>query len=234
MTPPTLNLATMHTSGIEACRLDLYTSDADLDAKYPPDTAAKVRRVRALHQWFLSRPSASDAECVREAVGRFGVSRPTAYDDLRILKALLPHMAQASKDFHRWRYGEMILATYEMARARADTRTMERAATSYARYHAIDREDTKDIPVDQLIPQGFYPVSDPSVLGIKPIPNLRERQRHLLEKYLRETQDIEDIDYEPVDLDEAALFAPLDPLDIKPSALNPKPATDPLLTIDDS
>ena len=198
-------------SGLDACTADLYTSESELRAKYPAELADKVIRVRALHQWFLANPSAKDAECVRECVSRFGVSRPTAYSDLRILKSLLPFISQSSKDFHRWRYSEMILDTFNMSKNRADTRTMERAATSYARYTGIDKEEKTDIPIDQLLPQPFVATDDPSVLGIKPIPNLRERQKSLLEKYIKESADIEDIEFDPVDLEEDALFAPLLP-----------------------
>ena len=201
----------MHISGLEACRQHLYTSEAELTKLYPADICQKILRVRALHQYMLSNPGARDSTIVRECTGRFGVSRPVAYDDLSILKTLLPHITQASKDFHRWRYNEMVLQTYEMARLRGDVRTMERAAASLAKYNNIDQEQKSDIPVDQIIPQPFIATDDPSVLGINALPNIRERQRQLLEKYTKETADIEDISYEPADLDEDALFSPLLP-----------------------
>lgn len=193
-------------SALEACRLHLYTPDDQLAEIYPEDIAAKVSRVRALHQWILSNPGAPDAEVVRECVSRFSVSKPTAYSDLRILKILLPMISEASKDFHRWRYLEMILLTFEMSRKRGDTRSMERAATSYAKYTKIDEEEKSDIPVDQIIPQQFIATDDPSVLGIKKIPNIRQKQQELIEKYTKESADIQDIDYEIVDLEEDSLF----------------------------
>lgn len=193
-------------SALDACTTDLYTADDILRQKYPEEIVAKISRIRALHQWFLSNPSASDAQCVRECCSRFAVSRPTAYSDLRILKTLLPHLSQASKDFSRWRYNQMILETYDKAKNRSDTRTMERAASSFARYNNLDQEDKQEVDVDQLATQPFIATDDPSVLGIKKIPNIRERQKKLLEKYLQESADIEDIDFEPVDLEEETLF----------------------------
>ena len=200
-----------HQDALDACRNDLYTPLEGLKCKYSEDIVQKILRVRYLHQYYLSNPGAPDAECVREDVSVHGVSRPTAYSDLRIIKSLLPMMSQANKDFHRWRYEEMILQTYNMAKGRGDTRTMERAATSLAKHTKIAEEESRDIPIDQLLPQPFVPTDDPSVLGIKAIPNIRERQKKLLEKYLKETADIEDIDYEPADLQEDSLFAPLTP-----------------------
>lgn len=206
-----------HQDAFDACRNDLYTPVDDLRVKYSEDIVQKVLRVRYMHQYYLSNPGATDAECVREDVSVHGVSRPAAYSDVRIIKLLLPMIAQASKDFHRWRYEEMILQTYNMAKGRGDTRTMERAATSFAKHTKIAEEESRDIPIDLLLPQPFLATDDPSVLGIKAVPNIRERQKKLLEKYLKETADIEDVEYEPADLLEDRLFAPVDnPADNEP------------------
>ncbi len=103
----------------------------------------------------------------------------------------------------------MTLRTFEIAEARKDARSMAQAAANYARYLNIDKEDESDIPVDQIIPQPFVPTDDPSVLGIRQIPNIRERIRELTEKYIKEIPDIEDIEAEDADLDENNLFGPL-------------------------
>lgn len=192
---------------LDACRADLYTQLSELQRKYPEDLVQKILRIRYMHQYYLSNPGATDADCVREDVSVHSVSRPTAYSDLRVIKLLLPFISQTNKEFHRWRYEEMIMQTYNMARGRGDTRTMERAATSYAKHTRIAEEDSKDIPIDQLLPQPYIPTDDPSVLGIKKIPNLRQRILQLTEKYTKECADIEDIQYEPADLAEDELFS---------------------------
>jgi len=50
------------------------------------------------------------------------------------------------------------------------------------------------------------PPAIPSVLGIQPIPNLKERIHALLDHYRNETMDIEDVEFEPADLEEDKLF----------------------------
>lgn len=85
---------------------------------------------------------------------------------------------------------------------------MEKAAATYAKFLGIDKEQAADIPVEEILVQPFVATDDPSVLGIKPVANIRERQRKLLDKYIQDVADIEDIDFEPVDVDEDALFAP--------------------------
>ena len=196
----------MYDSGLEACRIDLHTAEEELRKKYPALLAEKVLRCRAMHQWILANPAAKDALFIAEDISRHNISRPTAYSDLAIIKALLPMLDKSTRDFHRWRFVEMILKTFEIAEKRKDARTMERAAATFAKFLSVDKEEQNEFPIDKLIPQPFVATDDPSVLGIKPIPNLRDRQRALIEKYSKETADIEDISFEEVDLRESEFF----------------------------
>ena len=100
----------------------------------------------------------------------------------------------------------MILETYQMAKKRKDTKTMERAASSYAKYNRIDLEDEQAVPYDLIVVQPFTATADPSVLGIKPIPNVQEKIQKMIAKYRAETIDIEDVEYEEADLEEDVLF----------------------------
>ena len=70
----------------------------------------------------------------------------------------------------------------------------------------MDLEDEQVVPYDMIVVQPFTATEDPTVLGIKPIPNIREKIRTLLNKYRAENIDIEDIEYEEADLEEADLF----------------------------
>ncbi|GFI38631.1 hypothetical protein EEL52_01680 [Muribaculaceae bacterium Isolate-113 (HZI)] len=47
---------------------------------------------------------------------------------------------------------------------------------------------------------------DPRVLGIEPIPNIAEKISAMIEKYRAETIDIEDVEFEEVDLELDTLF----------------------------
>jgi hypothetical protein len=116
---------------------------------------------------------------VEEIVQRYGISKVTAYADLKIVKSLLPNLSEASRDYHRWRYNEMILETYQMAKKRKDTKTMEKAATSYAKYNRIDVEDETAVPYHMIVVQPFFPTTDPRVVGINPVPNIDERIKKL-------------------------------------------------------
>jgi hypothetical protein len=193
-------------SALEICRTDLFTRESELQERYPQVLVDKVLRIREMYNWFISNPDGTDREFVAELCQRHDISKVTAYADLAIVKTLLPTLATTSRDFHRWRFNEMILATYKMAEKRKDTKTMERAASSYAKHNRIDIEDEQAMPYDMIVPQPFTATDDPRVLGIEPIPNIQDKISAMIQKYRAETIDIEDVQFEEVDLEFPTLF----------------------------
>jgi len=179
---------------------DFFSPEEQLRKEYPEASVERVLRLRALYNWVISNPDCKDKEFVDEAIGRFGIGKTLAYDDLKMIKSVLPNITQASRDYHRWKYNEMILETYQMAKKRKDTKTMERAATSYAKFNNVNVEDEQSVPYDMIVVQPFAATQDPSVLGIKPIPNIEKRIAALIDKYRAESMDIEDIEYEEADI----------------------------------
>ena len=200
-------------NALEVCRTDLFTKEDELRQAYPQILVDKVLRVRDMYNWCIANPDAKDRQFVEQELNRYDISKVVAYSDLGIIKALLPTLATASRDFHRWRYNEMILETYQMAKKRKDTKTMEKAASSYAKYNRIDLEDEQAVPYEMIVVQPFTATSDPTVLGIKPIPNINDKIKAMLNKYRAETIDIEDITYEEADLEEESLFPTVERLD---------------------
>lgn len=195
-------------NALELCRSDLFTKEDELRQAYPQLLVDKVLRVRDMYNWCVANPDAKDRQFVEQELSRYDISKVVAYSDLAIVKTLLPTLATASRDFHHWRYNEMILETYQMAKKRKDTKTMEKAASSYAKYNRIDLEDEQAVPYEMIVVQPFTATSDPTVLGIKPIPNINDKIKAMLNKYRAETIDIEDITFEEADLEEESLFPP--------------------------
>lgn len=184
---------------IEVCKANLFTKEDELRNLYPQTLVDKVLRVREMYNWFISNPDGTDREFVAELLQRHAESKVTAYSDLVIVKSLLPMLGSASRDFHRWRTNEMLIATYKMAEKRKDNKTMERAATAYGKLNRVDLEDEQAIPLDQIIVQPFMATDDPRVLGIEPIPNIADKISAMIEKYRKETIDIEDVEFEEYD-----------------------------------
>lgn len=190
----------------EVARVDLFTAEDELRSRYPDVLVERILRVRDMYLWSTANPEAKDRQFIETDVGRYGISRVTAYADLAVIKTLLPTIGTSTRDYHRWRYNEMIIETYQMAKKRKDTKTMERAASSYAKYNRIDVEDETAVPYDVIVVQPFTATSDPTVLGIKPIPNIQDKIQAMLKKYRAESMDIEDVEYEEADLELDTLF----------------------------
>lgn len=83
---------------------------------------------------------------------------------------------------------------------------MERAAASYAKYNRVDLEDEQTLPYELIVVQPFTATDDPTVLGIKPIPNIQQKISDMIAKYRAETLDIEDVEFEEADLEFDTLF----------------------------
>lgn len=188
-------------NAIDICREYLFEDADSFRNKVSQADFDKIIRCRAMYLWFIEQPHAKDAQFVSEVCNRFKVSRPTAYSDLAVIKVLLPELSKTARAFHRWRALDMILETYNTAKIKGDTRTMEKAASDYAKYTRID-DDSEEIDLSDIQPQPFVPTMDPRVLGIEPIPDLKERKQALLEKYTREIADVQDIGYEEIDLED--------------------------------
>lgn len=196
---------------------DLFTAEPQLRELYNQDQVAHILRLREMYSWFVASPDIKDRQMVVQTIDRFHISRAEAYADLAIVKMLLPLLSSASRDFHRYRANEMLLETYRMAKVRKDTKTMERAAASYAKYNRVDLEDEQTLPYDMIVVQPFTATGDPTVLGLKPIPNLQQKIDKLLAKYRAETIDIEDIEYEEADLEENIYFPSNEPTPHNPN-----------------
>ena len=193
-------------NAIEVCRTELFTKEAELRERYPQAIVDKLLRVREMYNWFIANPDGTDREFVAEVCQRHGIHRTTAYSDLSVVKSLLPMLGSASRDFHRWRTNEMLIATYKMAEKRKDSKTMERAATAYGKLNRVDLEDEQAMPYDLIVPQPFTATDDPRVLGIEPIPNINDKIAAMIDKYRKETIDIEDVEFEEYDLEFDSLF----------------------------
>lgn len=193
---------------IEVCKNDLFTSQDELEQKYNVITVARLMRLRDEYLWVLSNPDFADRQFIDEFNGRTGLKHAQLYSDLNVIKQVIPALTAASRDWHRHKANEMLIETYQLAKRRKDTKTMERAASSYAKYNRVDLEDEQTLPFELIVVQPFMATQDPSVLGIKPIEDVDSVIKRLLEKYTKESADLEDVEYEEADLEEEELWAP--------------------------
>lgn len=195
---------------LEVCRTDLFTDVDTLRQKFPDTIVDRVLRIRDLYNHILSYPETKDKDAVNMLLNHFpGIGKSTAYADLGVIKRLMPLIAQSSRDFNRWQYNEAIWETYRMAKARKDTKTMERCLTSFAKYNGVEKEAETQLPYEKIVPQPFCATLDVRVLGIDPIPDVFNVIERLTKEMAGDNREILDVEAESADLEEDKLFAPL-------------------------
>lgn len=151
----------------------------------------RIVRVRDMYQWWLQYPTKREREVVAEIVARYAINRSSAYRDVAVLRSLLSDLGKLSKDFIRWQFNAMVTEAYAQAKQRGDHAAMIAAADKYAKYNQLDKADSLDIQWDKIVPQPFEVSDDPTVIGFKPIKNLREKIKAKISQYWND--GIEDI-----------------------------------------
>ena len=190
---------------LELCRVHLFDDvDKMRENKLSQQAIDRISRLRAAFTLWNSYPLKKDAE-IRDYIMRFsGVNKTAAYEDIQILKILLGDFAEAPKAYRRFQFNAMVEETYEMAKRRKDPKAMAAISATHGKYNQLDKEDAEKIPWAEIVVQPFEPTSDPTVIGIKPVANIREKIAAMKKKYMSDIA--EDIDYEDVDFDEDKYF----------------------------
>lgn len=166
----------------------------------------RIIRVREMYNYWLSNPAMRDRQLRDTIMSRYEVAQSTAYSDITVLRQLIPMLSLKSRDFHKATFVEMALETYAMAKARKDTRSMAAALATYGKMTGVDKDDDQANIFVEVQVQPFCPTLDPTVIGIKPIPQIEKEIERVRKDLLRDHSDMEDVDYEEVDLEENFLF----------------------------
>lgn len=191
---------------IELAQREMFTPREELLQRYDEARVAHLMRIREMYNWMIANPSERDRKFIDIFTGKFNLSQSAAYADLALVKQLVPALAPASREFYRKQVSEMLLETYNMAKARKDTKAMAMAAKELGKVNRVDLEDEKVLPYEQIVMQPFTPSSDPTIIGLKIIPNVDEVKARLKKQMSMDNPDIEDVDFEEADLEEETLF----------------------------
>lgn len=192
---------------IDTAREHLFSDVADMTLhRLPAATQTHILRLRDLYNYWLQHPKAADKEIVLKLQNDYCLAKSQAYTDLSILKTLLGELQKTTKDYHRFRFNQMIQEAYELARVQKDAKAMQAAAAQYAKYNQLDKEDALNFDYEKIIVQTFVPTEDPSVAGFKPIPNIREKIRSKIDYYSQDSEFIEEIEIEEADYNPDEIF----------------------------
>lgn len=176
---------------------DVFFAEID-DSKLSKDEKNMMIRYRAIFTLSLERPSIQDVELRNFLMNEYGICQTQAYRDIADIRTLLGNVQNAGKEWVRYMVNETLKKAIEDAKKMGSKgiKLMILAADKLGRYNRLDKDDTIEIPWEEIIPQTIEPTTDPTVLGIKPLDNKEEAIRKMYEKY-KEDIEIEDADYEP-------------------------------------
>lgn len=190
---------------LSVCQKHLFSDiDKMQSDKVPQIIQHRILRIRDIYEVWLQYPSKREVELVHILMDKYQISRMQAYDDMKLTKILLGDINQTSKQFHRWRFNNMIMKAIETAERRKDMKAMVAALDKYARYNKLDKDDETENPFEDIVIQPFEPTENPEIIGIKRIPNIKQKISQKLKQYLND--DIVDVQYEEADFGADKLF----------------------------
>lgn len=185
---------------LEVCKKHLYDDINKL--KHLPDaTIQRLIRIRSGYTLWNEFPRKKQKDIAQHIMQMFNVQKTVAYDDIRLIQDLLGSINRASKDWHLYQFNTRINRAYEIAENKNDHDGMTKSMAVYAKFNKLDRDDPTEFAWDEIKPQRFEITSDPSVIGIKPIPNLKDKIAQLYKKYQEDLESVEDVTYEEIDIE---------------------------------
>lgn len=174
--------------------------DQLLEQHVNPLMLERLHRIRGLYAFWLQYPNKSTKAIVQQDIDLFKISQSKAYEDVRLVQKLLGDIQAMTKDFARWRFNQMNERHVLMAERDRDHRAIALLEKNFIKANQLDKEDTPDMAFDQIVPLQIEPTDDPTVLGIRRIPDLRGMIRKMIAKYSK--SDIEDAQYVEIEQDE--------------------------------
>ena len=174
--------------------------DQLLEQHVNPLMLERLYRIRGLYAFWLQYPNKSTKDIVQQDIDLFKISQSKAYEDVRLVQKLLGDIQAMTKDFARWRFNQMNERHVLMAERDRDHRAIALLEKNFIKANQLDKEDTPDMAFDQIVPLQIEPTDDPTVLGIRRIPDLRGMIRKMIAKYSK--SDIENAQYVEIEQDE--------------------------------
>lgn len=185
---------------IEKIRNNLFETPKVMEENgLKPFERERVLHLRDLYNYWLSYPTTREKDILEEIEKRWPgeVDRATAYNYVGVLRVLLGDLGKTNKDFIRFQFNEMLRDAYDMARRDHDAEAMIKALDKFAKYNNLDKPDSVDFQWESIMPQQFVMSDDPTTIGFKPIPNIREKIKAKINQYWN--QQIEDVRFEELE-----------------------------------
>ena len=149
---------------------------------------AHFDRLRDAYTHWLSNPLLSDNRMRDYMMATHHVSTNQAYRDITLLKLLFGSVAVANKEQMRYKANYLYDAAAAAALAGNDAKAkaLTKIADGIVKNNRLDEAEGEDFPWEDIVPVDMSLSVDPSVIGIDPIPNIREKAAKLLKQYSEE------------------------------------------------
>ena len=178
-------------STLDNCIKYLYT---DID-QVPTTYQERIKRIRVGYTHWYEFPTKTIPDIRNHLMNEFDIAKTTAYEDIEIIKILLGNIKNPEKEWIRYQVNAMFDAAYKLAKKQKDPKAMVMAGDKKGKYNLVDKPSVDPLPFDEIATQQFEPTDDPTPLGLKKDPDIREKKRKMLEKYMDEIEII-DVPYE--------------------------------------
>lgn len=182
---------------IERIRDNLFATPAEMeDNGLKEYERSRILQIRDMYNYWISYPTIREKEILNEMQNRFNIDRNIAYKYMAVLRVLLGDLGKTNKDYIRFQFNERIMDAYDMARRDHNADAMIKALDKLAKYNQLDKSDVLENHWESIMPQQFIMTDDPTVIGFKPIPNIREKIKAKIDQYWNE--QIEDVRFEEI------------------------------------
>lgn len=184
---------------IERTQKFLFADKKEMDeAHLPLPVQERLLRLRDIYNYWLRYNHLAERDIVRELKQRYGIRDSTAYEDVRLIKVCLGNLTQCTREYDAYRLRCMVEETYQMAKRNGDTTSMAKIANVFGKYTRLDKEEVETPAYDSIVPETFEMSEDPTLIGIKRIPDWRERAKKLEQRFIRELEELHESDFEEV------------------------------------
>lgn len=167
----------------------LFASEEEMQqANLPRPVQQRLLRLRDIYNYWLANPRLTDKAIVSELRDRYHLGLSIAYEDLRLIKVCLGNLNQCTTDYYRYLFLQRAEEAFAMARANNDTKAFAATLATLGKYTRLDAPDGSAPDYSLIVPQSFEITADPASAGFKRIPNVEEKARRLLARYITEAQ----------------------------------------------
>lgn len=166
---------------------NLLLTEEQMEAKkVEQQVIQRCLRLRDIYNYMLRHPLKKDREYIDYIQANYQVdgkplSKRKAYEDVEILHTVVGNLQQCSKEWHRWRFNNMIMEGYTIALRKEDAAAIAKLAGEYAKYNKLDKDDEHDRHYSEL-PRIVFTL-DVRVMGFQPLDNPYAVMDRIIKQY---------------------------------------------------